>query len=92
MVVREYHFSAYNQLTNDESYTCWDHPGRRLGEGHHLLPKESSKLRPGVDNYQSFLPKVTGDRCAGGVMASESVQQFNTWCPEPRAGQNTGKT
>ena len=73
------HFSAYNQLTADESYTCWDRakadvwvrqPPPFAIRGHHLL-------RPGIDNYQSFLPRITKDGIMlVGVRASESVQRL----------------
>ncbi len=73
------HFSAYNQLTNDESYTCWD---RTKEDAWVRRPppfalRNHPRLRPGLDNYQSFLPKVTGDGIVlVGVMASESVQRL----------------
>lgn len=73
------HFSAYNQLTNDESYTCWDHTKEDVWVRRPppFALRNHPKLRPGIDNYQSFLPKVTGDGIVlVGVMASESVQRL----------------
>lgn len=73
------HFSAYNQLTNDESYTCWDHTKEDVWVRRPppFVLRNHPKLRPGIDNYQSFLPKVTGDGIVlVGVMASESVQRL----------------
>lgn len=73
------HFSAYNQLTADESYTCWDHTKEdawvRRPPPYAL--RNHPQLRPGIDNYQSFLPKITGDGIQLiGVRASESVQRL----------------
>lgn len=73
------HFSAYNQLTADESYTCWDHTkeGVWVRRPPPFALRNHPQLRPGVDNYQSFLPKVTGDGInIVGVRASESVQRL----------------
>ena len=73
------HFSAYNQLTADESYTCWDHTKEdawvRRPPPYAL--RHHPPLRPGIANYQSFLPKTTGDGIQlTGVRASESVQRL----------------
>lgn len=73
------HFSAYNQLTNDESYTCWDRNKKDVWVRRPppFALRNHPKLRPGIDNYQSFLPKITGDGVVMvGVMACESVQRL----------------
>lgn len=73
------HFSAYNQLTADESYTCWDHTKEDawVRRPPPFALRNHPQLRPGLDNYQSFLPKVTGDGIMlVGVRASESVQRL----------------
>ena len=73
------HFSAYNQLTSDESYTCWDHTKQDVWVRRPppFAIRNHPQLRPGIDNYQSFLPKVTGDGIMlVGVRASESVQRL----------------
>lgn len=73
------HFSAYNQLTSDESYTCWDHTKESawVRRPPIFALRNHPKLRPGIDNYQSFLPKVTKDGIMlVGVRASESVQRL----------------
>lgn len=73
------HFSAYNQLTSDESYTCWDHTKQHawVRQPPPYAIRNHPQLRPGVDNYQSFLPKVTADGIMlVGVRASESVQRL----------------
>jgi len=73
------HFSAYNQLTADESYTCWDHTKEDawVRKPPPFAIRNHPQLRPGIDNYQSFLPKITGDGIMlVGVRASESVQRL----------------
>lgn len=73
------HFSAYNQLTADESYTCWDHTKKDVWvrQPPPFAIRNHPQLKPGIDNYQSFLPKVTGDGIMlVGVRASESVQRL----------------
>ena len=73
------HFSAYNQLTADESYTCWDHTKADawVRRPPPFALRNHPQLRPGLDNYQSFLPKITGDGIMlVGVRASESVQRL----------------
>jgi predicted phosphoadenosine phosphosulfate sulfurtransferase len=73
------HFSAYNQLTADESYTCWDHTKKDVWvrQPPPFALRNHPQLKPGIDNYQSFLPKITGDGIMlVGVRASESVQRL----------------
>jgi predicted phosphoadenosine phosphosulfate sulfurtransferase len=73
------HFSCYNQLTEDESYTCWDHTKQNVWvrKPPPYAIRNHPMLRPGIDNYQSFLPKVTKDGIMiVGVRAAESVQRL----------------
>lgn len=73
------HFSAYNQLMADESYTCWDHTKRDVWvrQPPPFALTNHPMLKPGIDNYQSFLPKIRGDGIQMvGVRASESVQRL----------------
>lgn len=73
------HFSAYNQLTADESYTCWDRTKEDVWVRRPppFALRNHPQLRPGIDNYQSFLPKITGDGIQlVGVRAAESVQRL----------------
>jgi len=73
------HFSAYNMLTSDESYTCWDSTKSDVWvrQPPPYAIRNHPSLRPGIDNYQSFLPKITKDGIMLiGVRASESVQRL----------------
>lgn len=73
------HFNCFNELTSDETFVCWD--SRRKNVWVRQPPpfaiRNHPQLRPRVDNYQSFLPKVTMDGIMiTGVRASESVQRL----------------
>ena len=73
------HFNCLNQLSNDESFVCWD--SRKAAQWVRQPPafalRNHPKLRPRVDSYQSFLPRVTRDGIMlSGVRASESVQRL----------------
>ena len=73
------HFTAYNQLTSDESYTCWDRTKADVWvrKPPPFAIRNHPRLKPGVDNYQSFLPRITLDGIMlVGVRASESVQRL----------------
>lgn len=75
------HFNCFNQLTNDESFICWDRHKKDVWirpmppfaiTGHPLL-------RPREDNYQAFLPRVNrGVISLQGLRVSESFQRYKT--------------
>ncbi len=71
------HFNCLNQLSNDESFICWD--SRKAAQWVRQPPafalRNHPKLRSRADSYQTFLPRVTRDGVMlSGVRASESVQ------------------
>ena len=73
------HFNCLNQLSNDESFICWD--SRKAAQWVRRPPpfalRSHPKLRPRVDSYQTFLPRVTLDGIMlSGVRAAESVQRL----------------
>ena len=73
------HFNCLNQLSNDESFVCWD--SRKAAQWVRQPPafalRSHPKLRPKADSYQTFLPRVTRDGIMlSGVRASESVQRL----------------
>ena len=73
------HFNCLNQLSSDESFICWD---RRKQDVWIRQPppfaiRNHPKLRPRMDSYQEFLPKVTLDGIMiSGVRAAESIQRL----------------
>lgn len=73
------HFNCLNELSSDETFICWD--SRKQDVWVRQPPpfaiRSHPQLRPRVDNYQSFLPRITGDGIMiTGVRAAESVQRL----------------
>ena len=72
------HFNCFNQLTNDESFICWDSTKRDVW----CRPMPSfaitdhPMLRRRVDTYQDFLHRVErGGISMGGLRTAESMQR-----------------
>lgn len=72
------HFNCFNQLTNDESFICWD----RYKKDVWIRPMPKFALtshplfRPRQESYQSFLPRLNADRiCLIGIRVNESMQR-----------------
>lgn len=73
------HFNCFNQLTNDESFICWDHTKQDvwIREPPPYAIRSHPKLKPREDTYQSFLAKRNKDGIAiVGVRAAESFQRL----------------
>lgn len=73
------HFSCFNELTSDESFVCWDSWKQDVWvrKPPPFAIRNHPQLRPRIDNYQSFLPRVTRDGIMlTGVRASESIQRL----------------
>lgn len=72
------HFNCFNQLTNDESFICWDERKKDvwIRKKPPFAISSDPTLRIGVDNYQSFFTrKLKGWVSIIGVRASESIQR-----------------
>ena len=73
------HFNCLNELSSDETFVCWDSRKRDVWvrQPPPFAIRSHPQLRPRVDNYQSFLPRVTLDGIMiSGVRAAESVQRL----------------
>ena len=73
------HFNCLNELSSDETFVCWDRRKRDVWvrQPPPFAIRNHPLLKPGVDNYQSFLPRVTRDGIMmTGVRAAESVQRL----------------
>jgi predicted phosphoadenosine phosphosulfate sulfurtransferase len=73
------HFSCLNELANDETFICWD--SRRRDAWVRQPPpfalRSHPLLRPRIDSYQLFLPRITKDGIMiTGVRAAESIQRL----------------
>lgn len=87
------HFSCFNQLTNDESFICWDStaPDTWIRPMPAFAVTDHPMLRRRVDTYQEFLRRVTADGIGmTGVRIAESLQRrqnFNQTYDSPRTTQ-----
>ena len=73
------HFNCLNELSSDETFVCWDRRKRDVWvrQPPPFAIRNHPLLKPRVDNYQSFLPRVTRDGIMmTGVRAAESVQRL----------------
>jgi len=73
------HFNCLNELSSDETFVCWDSRKRDVWvrQPPPFAIRNHPQLRPRVDNYQSFLPRVTMDGIMiTGVRAAESIQRL----------------
>ena len=73
------HFNCLNELSSDETFVCWDRRKRDVWvrQPPPFAVRNHPLLKPRVDNYQSFLPRVTRDGIMmTGVRAAESVQRL----------------
>jgi len=73
------HFNCFNQLTNDESFICWDHTKEDVWVRRppKFAIRSHPALNPRKDTYQTFLAK----RCANGInmvgiRVAESLQRL----------------
>ena len=73
------HFSCLNELSSDETFVCWDRRKRDVWvrQPPPFAIRNHPQLRSRIDNYQSFLPRVTMDGIMiTGVRAAESIQRL----------------
>lgn len=73
------HYNCFNQLTNDETFVCWDHLKEDVWVRRppSFAIKSHPLLKPRVDNYQAFLPRRTRDGITmTGVRTAESIQRL----------------
>ena len=73
------HYNCFNQLTNDESFICWDETKKDvwIRQKPKFAITNDPLLNERHDTYQSFLNKKNKNRVSViGVRASESVQRL----------------
>lgn len=73
------HFDCFNELSEDETFICWDKRKRGVWvrEQPPFAITQHPMLRPRIDNYQSFMPRIDMDGITlTGVRAKESVQRL----------------
>lgn len=85
------HYNCFNELTNDESFICWDRTKRDVWVRN--IPgfaiTSHKKLRPRKDAYQDFLPRVCSNGITiTGVRTAESIQRLRNFAVMTYAGKN----
>lgn len=83
------HFNCFNQLTNDESFICWD----STAQENWVRPMPSfaitdhPMLQRRVETYQSFLHRINRDGISiAGLRVSESVHRLKAFQPDFSGG------
>lgn len=85
------HFNCFNELSNDESFICWDSEKEDVWVRRppSFAIRSHPLLRPRKDAYQDFLPRVCVDGITMvGVRAAESVQRLMYIASSTKAGKN----
>lgn len=73
------HYNCFNELSNDESFICWDSQKKLIWirKPPTFAITNHPQLRSRIDTYQDFLPRACNDGITiVGVRASESVQRL----------------
>lgn len=73
------HFNCFNELSEEETFVCWDERKRDVWvrQPPSFAITSHPLLKPRKDNYQSFMPRVCMDGITmTGVRAAESVQRL----------------
>lgn len=85
------HYNCFNMLSEDESFICWDSQKQPVWV--RKPPKYAIRthplLRPRVDAYQDFMPRVCMDGITiTGVRAAESIQRARNIATMTMAGKS----
>ena len=85
------HFNCFNELSNDESFICWDSQKQDVWvrQPPPFAIRSHPLLNPRTDAYQDFLPRT----CASGITitgirTAESVQRLQNIASMMRAGKS----
>lgn len=83
------HYNCFNQLTNDESFICWDSQKKDVWV--RSIPSfaitSHKLLRSRIDTYQDFLPRVCSNGITiTGVRTAESVQRLKNFALMVQSG------
>jgi predicted phosphoadenosine phosphosulfate sulfurtransferase len=89
------HYSCFNELTEDETYICWDSEkeGSWVRRPPSFAIRNHPLLKPRKDMYQDFLPRLCMDGITmTGIRANESIQRRKNIASMITTGNNmTGK-
>jgi predicted phosphoadenosine phosphosulfate sulfurtransferase len=75
------HYNCFNQLTNDESFICWDREKKDVWvrEMPEFAITDHPMLKARVETYQDFLTRISANGITmTGVRISESIQRLQS--------------
>lgn len=84
------HFNCFNELSNDETFICWDRYKKDVWVRNppSFAIREHKMLRPRVDAYQDFLPRICSDGITlTGIRTAESIQRLLNIATMLKAGR-----
>lgn len=84
------HFNCFNQLSNDETFICWDRYKKDvwIRKPPSFAIRNHPMLRPRLDAYQDFLPRICKDGLTVvGIRTAESVQRLQNIASMTKAGR-----
>lgn len=84
------HFNCFNELSNDESFICWDREKEDVWVRRppSFSIRNHPLLNPRKDAYQDFLPRICTDGITiTGIRTAESVQRLQNIASMTKAGK-----
>ena len=85
------HYNCFNELSNDESFICWDSTKQDVWvrQPPPFAIRSHRLLNPRKDTYQAFLPRTCADGITiTGVRAFESIQRLQNVASMLTAGKS----
>ena len=83
------HYNCFNELSNDETFICWDSTKQDVWvrQPPSFAIRSHKLLRPRIDAYQDFLPRTTVSGITMvGIRTAESVQRLQNIASMTKAG------
>lgn len=84
------HYNCFNGLSNDETFICWDRYKKDVWvrQPPSFAIRNHPLLRPRIDAYQDFLPRICSDGMTlTGIRTAESVQRLQNVATMLKAGK-----
>lgn len=84
------HYNCFNELTNDESFICWDSQKKNVWVRNmpSFARTSHEKLKPRTDTYQDFISRVCADGITlVGVRTAESIQRLKYFARMMQTGR-----
>lgn len=85
------HFNCFNELSNDETFICWDSEKQDVWvrQPPSFAIRSHPLLFPRKDAYQDFLPRICSDGITiTGIRTAESIQRLQNIAAMTKSGRN----